>query len=78
MTLTLSDLPSLRSLAVGEGEQTMTSLLVRNTNLTEFVAAADSLSSLETLQLESSPIRTVWLQRGSLNRVRSVAMRSGR
>lgn len=78
MTLTLSDLPSLRSLAFGEGEQTMTSLLVRNTNLTEFVAAADSLSSLETLQLESSPIRTVWLQRGSLNRVRSVAMRSGR
>lgn len=77
MTLTLSDLPSLRSLAFGEGEQTMTSLLVRNTNLTEFVAAADSLSSLETLQLESSPIRTVWLQRGSLNRVRSVAMRSG-
>ena len=77
MTLTLSDLPSLRSLAFGEGEQTMTSLLVRNTNLTEFVAA-DSLSSLETLQLESSPIRTVWLQRGSLNRVRSVAMRSGR
>lgn len=78
MTLTLSDLPSLRSLAFGEGEQTMTSLLVRNTNLTEFVAAADSLSSLETLQLESSPIRTVWLQRGSLNRVRSVTMRSGR
>ena len=78
MTLTLSDLPSLRSLAFGEGEQTMTSLLVRTTNLTEFVAAADSLSSLETLQLESSPIRTVWLQRGSLNRVRSVAMRSGR
>lgn len=78
MTLTLSDLPSLRSLAFGEGEQTMTSLLVRNTNLTEFVAAADSLSSLETLQLESSPIRTVWLQRGSLNRVRWVAMRSGR
>ena len=78
MTLTLSDLPSLRSLAFGEGEQTMTSLLVRNTNLTEFVAAADSLSSLETLQLESSPICTVWLQRGSLNHVRSVAMRSGR
>ena len=45
MTLTLSDLPSLRSLAFGEGEQTMTSLLVRNTNLTELVAAADSLSS---------------------------------
>ena len=78
MTLTLSDLPSMRSLAFSEGEQTMTSHRVRNTNLTEFVAAADSLSSLETLQLESSPIRTVWLQRGSLNRVRSVAMRSGR
>ena len=65
-------------MAFGEGAQTMTSILGRNTNLTEFVAAATSLASLETLQLESSPIRTVWLQRGSLRRVRSVAMRSGR
>lgn len=76
-TLTLSDLPKLHSLEFGNGEQTIKTLVIRNTNLTEFVGVAKTLDALETLRLESSPIRDVQLLRRSLGRVKSVAMMSG-
>lgn len=77
-TLTLSDLPKLHSLAFGSGEQTLKTLVVRNTNLTVFSVAEKTLDLLETLRLESSPIRDVVFQSHSLAHAKSVTMLSGR
>ena len=75
-TLTLSDLPKLLQLTFGAEEQSLKTLVIRGTNLTEFVVAEKTLDALETLRVESSPLRAILLQRRSLTNIKSVTIQS--